>query len=238
MKISGSSRVSAPTAVRTRNGPAASSDSQSAAPAQDTASIAGIPSAELTPRVRAAIDALMAEVASLRTDVRRAQQRVAFLEQLADEDTLLPIYNRRALVRELSRLVSYAERYGTPSSVLFFDVNKLKHINDTSGHAAGDTALKHIADVLVQNVREFDVVGRLGGDEFGVILAHSDGAMAAEKARTLAAAIAESPVIWNGESHSVTVSFGFYTFTGDENVGEALARADQAMYAHKQTVRS
>ena len=62
--------------------------------------------------------------------------------------------------------------------------------------------------------------------------------MAAEKARTLAAAIAESPVIWNGESHSVTVSFGFYTFTGDENVGEALARADQAMYAHKQTVRS
>ena len=185
MKISGSSRVSAPTAVRTRNGPAASSDSQSAAPAQDTASIAGIPSAELTPRVRAAIDALMAEVASLRTDVRRAQQRVAFLEQLADEDTLLPIYNRRALVRELSRLVSYAERYGTPSSVLFFDVNKLKHINDTSGHAAGDTALKHIADVLVQNVREFDVVGRLGGDEFGVILAHSDGAMAAEKARTL-----------------------------------------------------
>ncbi len=232
--------------VKTSSPPAATPSRQRAArasvhpiapPPQDSAFIAGIPTSELTSKVREAIDSLKAEVANLRTDLKRAQQRVTYLEQLADEDALVPIYNRRAFVRELSRLVSYAERYGTPSSVLFFDVNGLKLINDTGGHAAGVAVLKYIAELLMQSVREFDIVGRLGGDEFGVILAHTDGATAEEKARALAATIADTPLVWSDETHPISVSFGIYTFTGEENVGEALDRTDQAMYAHKQAQR-
>ncbi len=209
-----------------------------AAPASDTVSIVGIPETELTPKVQAAIEKLMSEVERLRTSLDMAHERVAYLERLADEDTLIPIYNRRAFVRELSRIVSYAERYGTPSSVLYFDINDMKAINDRLGHAAGDAVLRHVAETLIANLRESDVVGRLGGDEFGVILTHADQALAQEKAAALAAAIENMPYGWNGHSLELSVAFGPYTFSGGENAGEALDRADQAMYAHKQTRNS
>ena len=75
--------------------------------------------------------------------------------------------------------------YGSPGSVLYFDLNGMKHINDKYGHPAGDATLQHFATVLVNNVRDSDVVGRLGGDEFGVILAQADMAQAEEKAGQL-----------------------------------------------------
>ena len=84
------------------------------------------------------------------------------------------------------------------------------------------------------NVRESDVVGRLGGDEFGVILAQSDAATAAEKAMILAQAIETTPLIWDNKGLKVRVSYGAYTFSGKENAGEALQRADRAMYRQKQ----
>ncbi len=196
--------------------------------------IAGIPETDLTPKVRQALQMLMSEVQRLREDLRQAHQRVGFLEKLADEDSLVPVANRRAFVRELSRMAAFAERYNTPSSVLYFDINGFKQINDQHGHAAGDAALKHIATVLAENIRESDIVGRLGGDEFGVILAQSDQANAAEKAAGLAALIIRSPAEWNGVSLRLSVSYGMFTFSGGENAGEALARADRAMYAQKQ----
>ena len=85
---------------------------------------------------------------------------------LADEDSLLPVINRRAFVRELSRAMSFAQRYTQPSSLAFFDVNNMKTINDELGHAAGDAALMHVAEMLLEHVRHSDVVGRLGGDQW------------------------------------------------------------------------
>src|SRR3546814_12181986 len=79
--------------------------------------------------------------------------------------------------------------------VLYFDVNNLKRINDQHGHAAGDAALKKIADVLLANVRESDLVGRLGGDEFGVILVQVDETVGREKAASLAALIDRKSVV-------------------------------------------
>src|SRR5262245_42285771 len=92
----------------------------------DTTAIMGIPDDELTPKVRQAITALMAEVDRLRQDVERGLQRITYLEKLADEDALAPIANRRAFVRELARYIAFADRYGTPSSLIYFDVNGLK----------------------------------------------------------------------------------------------------------------
>ena len=199
----------------------------------DSLSVMGIPANELTPKVRDAIMTLMAEVDSMRGEVEEQRARIAYLERLADQDSLTPVVNRRAFVRELSRFVSYGERYGTPSSVIYFDLNGLKGINDTHGHAAGDAALQRLAEILTENVRESDVVGRLGGDEFGVLLAHADEAAATEKALQLVDSIEHAKIDWEGTAIPLKVAFGAYTFKGGENASEALAEADKKMYAQK-----
>ena len=193
----------------------------------------GIPAEELTPKVRQAIMALMAEVDRLRQEVERGLARISHLERLADEDALAPIANRRAFVRELARYIAFADRYGTPSSLIYFDVNGLKVINDVNGHGAGDAALVQIANTLVANVRKSDVVARMGGDEFAVLLSHADEKIAADKARDIAAKIEASPLDWNGTQIPLRVAFGVHTFCGGEDIEAALHAADKAMYERK-----
>lgn len=199
----------------------------------DVATFLGIPESELTPKVREGMARLIDEVDRLRRDLESRDQRIAFLEQLADEDPLAPVLNRRAFVRELGRMVAFADRYGTPSSVLYFDLNGLKVINDRWGHAAGDAALAHVAEVLLRNTRGTDVVGRLGGDEFGVILVQADDAAATAKATELAAAIADSPLDWQGQRLDVSTAVGSFAFDGGEPAHAVLDRADRAMYDQK-----
>src|SRR5512147_129086 len=97
-------------------------------------------------------------------------RKLAAAEQLADRDTLTPALNRRAFLRELHRTMSEVERYKTPAAVLYIDLDGFKALNDSYGHAAGDAVLSQVARLLIESVRESDVVGRLGGDEFGIIL--------------------------------------------------------------------
>jgi diguanylate cyclase (GGDEF)-like protein len=204
-----------------------------AAPIADIATVSGIPEAEFTPRVRQAVMALLAEVDALRRQLTEAKRRVGYLERLADEDTLVPVVNRRAFVRELSRILSYARRHNVPCSIVYFDLNDLKTINDAHGHGAGDAALAHVASILVSNVRASDVVGRLGGDEFGVILVHSDARHASEKAAQLAAAVAAAPLQYQGRSFVLRTACGSYQVRPEENVDQALDGADKAMYSQK-----
>ncbi len=253
MKISDTNRVSGPGRVGgTEKKPAVgaaaytrTADSSAAARAiADAASILDIPEAEFTPKVRAAITALMGEVDKLRRDLQQSQARIAHLEQLADQDPLTPVANRRAFVRELTRMMAFADRYDAVSSLVYFDLNGLKPVNDSYGHAAGDAVIAYVARVLVQNVRDSDVVGRLGGDEFGVLLAYTDEAGAREKATILAGAVAAQPVDWNGVMIPISVSWGVHTFRNGDKAHEALDAAaqaidaaDRAMYAQKK-VRS
>jgi diguanylate cyclase (GGDEF)-like protein len=199
----------------------------------DTTSIMGIPENELTPKVRQAILTLMAEVDRLRQEVERSAARIGYLEKLADEDALAPIANRRAFVRELTRFLAFADRYGTPSSLIYFDVNGLKQINDANGHGAGDAALLQIANTLLANVRKTDVVARMGGDEFAVLLAHADEKTAGDKARAIVDKIEATPLEWNGTQIPLAVAFGVHTFHGGDNTDAALAAADKAMYERK-----
>jgi GGDEF domain-containing protein len=136
----------------------------------DQASFLGLTEGDLSPQVKAALQTLLEEVARLKDELHRTRKRIAHLERLADEDAMLPIANRRAFVRELTRIMSYSERYGSPGSVLYFDLNGMKGINDSFGHAAGDAVLQHFSTILVNNVRDSDVVGRLGGDEFAILI--------------------------------------------------------------------
>lgn len=237
MKIGDSKPVSRTGPVAKRS---ATGDSASAAPAErsgDVISIMGIPEAELTPKVRSAIMSLLQEVDRLRQELEDGKKRVAFLEKLADQDGLVPIANRRAFVRELSRMIAFADRYGNPASVLYFDINGLKIINDNLGHAAGDAAIRHVANVLTGNVRESDMVGRLGGDEFGVLLANAPQPAALEKAASLAAKIETVPFEWEGKHVPMRVAYGAYGFTGGEDAAKALDAADKAMYERKQSDR-
>lgn len=197
-------------------------------------SIMGISEAELTPKVREAIIKLMDEVESLRRELEGSKARINYLEQLADQDTLAPVANRRAFIRELSRIMSFSERYGSPSSVIYLDLNGLKEINDKYSHAAGDAALVQVANSLLQNVRGSDVVGRLGGDEFGVLLSHADESAATDKATSLMKVIANAPLDWEGNSIPLSVAFGVYTFHRSGDAGDALNAADRNMYARKQ----
>lgn len=240
MKIGDAYPVNRPGAVRRTGSTAATSvdDEDDLRAISDSASIMGIPVAEMTPKVRTAIMSLMQEVDRMRRDLELAQRRLAELEKLADQDSLAPIANRRAFVREMSRTVSFAERYNIPASLIFIDVNELKAINDTYGHAAGDAALVHVADSLLKNVRESDVVGRLGGDEFGVILPNADEAAAQAKAQRLADIIRQQPFAWNGNSLNVSIAHGVFSFQPGTNPGSILDEADKKMYAQKRALKS
>ncbi len=203
----------------------------------DTANIMGIPAHEVTEKVRTAIMALMSEVDSMRKDLELAHRKISELEKLADQDSLLAIANRRAFVREMTRMISYSQRYGINSSLIYLDMNDLKKINDTLGHKAGDAALSHLANVIVGNLRDSDIVGRLGGDEFGIILPKANEKIANVKAQSLVDAIAKTPMDWQGKKITLKVAFGIHPLMGHESADQALDKADQNMYAHKKELK-
>jgi len=228
----------APAGRTTAAQPVQAADSASVRAVEDTVSVMGIPASELTPKVRDALMTLMSEVEQMRKELSAARERLATLERLADRDPLIPVPNRRAFVRELTRSMAHNDRYGSTSSVVYVDLNDFKEINDTHGHAAGDEALRHVATLLERNIRESDTVGRLGGDEFGIILDETDGEKAREKAESLSATIMETPLEYNGRQIPIRVAIGVYTFSGSEDVGHALAAADRDMYANKKALKA
>lgn len=171
-------------------------------------------------------DGLRATLADLRA-------RLEELERLADTDTLLPLPNRRAFLRELERVIHQAARYETPAAVLFLDLNGLKAINDKYGHQAGDAALLHLARTLKGSLRAADMVARIGGDEFGLILDHLDEAAARAKADALVAAVANDPVDIGRATIGIRVTAGLAMVQRGDVVETVLARADAAMYAQR-----
>jgi diguanylate cyclase (GGDEF)-like protein len=217
--------------------PLAAPEAKRVAGADEAVRLLGLPEDELTPTVRAALQHLIAELALMRDELVSTRSRLAEAERLADEDELAPIANRRAFLRHLARTIGYIERYRTAASLLYFDLNGLKAINDRFGHAAGDAALIHVARVLIANTRSSDLVGRLGGDEFGVILARAEASVAAGKAERLAAAVAGSALELEGRRLPVTLAHGTHGLRPGESVADALAAADRAMYAHKRAHR-
>jgi diguanylate cyclase (GGDEF)-like protein len=229
------SKPAASAASRTRR----ASDRATAPRAAESApELAGIAAGELTPQVRAALVRMHQQSEAMRRELEDARARIVQLERLADEDSLAPIANRRAFIRELSRMIAFTRRYGPPSSVIYFDVNDMKQINDTHGHPAGDAALRHVAELLCNNVRSSDIVGRLGGDEFGVILAQTNQVQAAAKALALAEAIGTTPLRWGEFKIPVSAAYGVYSFTGSDDAQVAIEAADKAMYKQKRVRRA
>src|ERR1700712_4231416 len=208
------------------------------ATAIDTTTFLGITEPEMTPAVKEAVQTLLTEIEDLRGEVGRLKGRLAEVEHLADRDALTPLLNRRALVRELGRIRTFAQRYGTAASLVYFDLDDLKGVNDRFGHAAGDAALKAVAERLLACVRDSDLVGRMGGDEFAVILVQADHAVAEAKAASLARAIEAEPLRFGEWSAPLHISFGVREITQDAEPEALVAEADAAMYARKRERKS
>ena len=176
---------------------------------------------------------LLEEIAQLKGEVARLEERVAELDRLAHHDALIPIPNRRGMLRELEMMIARRERYDTSAAVLFVDLNGLKILNDCFGHEGGDAALIYVAHQLLAGTRTTDCVARLGGDEFCVLLDHADEASAADTAKRLVKLVAETEFQFNGQSAPLSVAIGLTVIERGDTPAAVLARADQAMYRVK-----
>src|SRR3982750_556009 len=143
---------------------------------------------------------LIEEISLLRGKVARLQERVEQLDQLAHQDSLINLPNRRGFMRELERLIGRVDRYGIDGAMLFVDLDGPKMINDTFGHRGGDGALIEVANLLAKGVRHSDVVARIGGDEFGILLESSDENDAQDTAARLIEQICQCEFAHDGEA--------------------------------------
>ena len=183
--------------------------------------------------VHAELDTLRGEVKRLQAELADLRAHAARLESLAQEDPLTGLLNRRGFFRDLGRAIAHRTRYGTAMAILLADLDAFKPINDTYGHEAGDRALVHVATLLRNHVRASDSVGRLGGDEFGLILWHADQAAARRKAQSIEALIEASRLGLADGTVTLGCSVGVTVLGLGDTAEEALARADRAMYARK-----
>jgi diguanylate cyclase (GGDEF)-like protein/PAS domain S-box-containing protein len=162
------------------------------------------------------------------------------LKQQARMDYLTGIFNRRHLVEQGEIELARAIRYGKPFSLLMLDIDHFKQVNDAHGHRAGDRVLVELGGLLNSTMREVDVVARMGGEEFAILLPETDGQQAAEVAERLRRVVAENPVILDsGTKLQVTVSIGVASLDSSvANIDILLNRADDALYRAKETGRN
>jgi diguanylate cyclase (GGDEF)-like protein len=181
---------------------------------------------------------LRADVERLTRELEEARAKIAELELHADVDPMLDILNRRGFDRELTRSLAYVKRYGTPAALLYIDLDGFKAVNDRYGHAAGDELLKLVAGELAAHVRASDLVGRLGGDEFGVLMWNAAKPQAMMRARDLEIRIEGIALARGGGRLSVGASVGVAVLYGDLTTAALIDLADKAMYARKSERRA
>lgn len=172
-------------------------------------------------------------LSALERENKQLKARLAELERLVVCDTLTPLFNRRHFMEELDRWCWRAHRYGGEYGLLFIDVDNLKAVNDTSGHLAGDVLLTTIAKALLAQVRRSDLVARVGGDEFAILLDNIPEAELAGKAERISRAVSKLAVKHQGTALSPRISAGHAMIEPGVKPSELLLRADRSMYAAK-----
>ena len=176
---------------------------------------------------------LREEIARLRGQVSRLEARVEELDRLAHRDPLVPLANRRGMLRELETMIARHDRHESPAAVLFVDLNGLKILNDSFGHMGGDAALVTVAEKLIEGTRATDCVARLGGDGFCGLLGHADEKSPLETAERLFEMIADEDCLCEGSPMPLSVAIGVTLIEKGDTAATVLARADKAMYRVK-----
>jgi diguanylate cyclase (GGDEF)-like protein len=178
-------------------------------------------------------DRLVEEVHRLQAEIGQLRQRVEQLDALAHLDSLSDLPNRRGFMRALERVIDRVKRYGESSALLFVDLDGLKMINDSFGHCAGDEALIQVSRLLVGGVRKSDLVARIGGDEFAILLSHVESADAHDTAARLIDMIADCDFTHDGQALPLSVAIGVGMIEIGDSPEAAIARADAEMYRRK-----
>jgi diguanylate cyclase (GGDEF)-like protein len=180
--------------------------------------------AKLAPEDRAVVEGAL----------QRAEKTEAELRFLADHDSLTGLLNRRRFRAELDQYVSFTARYGGRGAVMVIDIDGLKEVNDRHGHPTGDRLIRRVAEAMRERVRATDIVARLSGDEFAVLMPQTDTAGALQLGEDLRAQVAEG-FPESGEADPGTISVGIAMFGGSDGAGSeaVLLAADQALYQAK-----
>ena len=165
------------------------------------------------------------------------QQSMQQLEHANRIDGLTGVYNRRYWQQQLGHEVSRAARYEHPLALLLFDLDKFKQLNDDYGHQGGDAVLVELSGIIAGLLRDSDLLGRYGGEEFGVVLPETDLAGAMLVAQRICKAVAEHQLIFNGQTIRVTVSIGASWYNG-QTPDELIQQADMALYNAKRQGRN
>jgi diguanylate cyclase (GGDEF)-like protein len=184
--------------------------------------------AKLDPEDRQVIDDALAQAAKTEAQLR----------YIADHDALTGLLDRRRFRSELDQYVSFSARYGGQGAVMIIDIDGLKAVNDSHGHHAGDQLIRRVAGIMRERVRTTDIVARLSGDEFAVLMPQTDTTGALHLGEDLRAQVAES--VAPDPEVVATISVGITMFGGERGIGAeaVLLAADQAMYRAKEDGRN
>ena len=173
------------------------------------------------------------------TQLQQARADREKLERLANFDSLTGLYNRRAILDKLHELINLVNRYKEDFSLSMLDIDHFKKVNDHYGHLTGDEVLEEIAVLIRRNIRETDIVGRYGGEEFIIILPKTNLSSAWVVAERLRSIIEKTEMKDSvGNVFAITVSQGLVGWERDEDAASLISRADEALYKAKEKGRN
>lgn len=180
----------------------------------------------------------MVETFTDNSNLIAALRRVDELSLEAETDVLTGILNRKGMETQLESYMLQRGESGDSGGVLFIDIDFFKHVNDTCGHDAGDRVLRMVANTIKHNLRDTDVVGRWGGEEFLTLVKHVDETGLAAIAEKLRALVASSFLETEGAELRVTISIGVTLVHPDDTAQTMVARADRLLYESKSAGRN
>ncbi|MHA1597819.1 MAG: GGDEF domain-containing protein [Alphaproteobacteria bacterium] len=186
-------------------------------------------------RLSSSIAAEGAFDASLKAEAAIANllSRVVELERLVVTDELTELLNRRGIENELKRALSSAGRHNEQGVLIYIDLDGFKPVNDTFGHTAGDAVLCRVANILRDSVRDTDYVGRIGGDEFVVLMTRTYWQDGLSRSEVISKRLNESVLDWNDRQIAIKASIGMQNYGSGDTGHDLLKRADEAMYKTK-----
>ena len=184
------------------------------------------------------VQRLMARLNELESESQNLKARVQKERMQAQIDALTGIANRLGYDHRVAQEYARFKRFNNPLCLVVWDVDFFKRINDDYGHAAGDKALKTIAKLLADNIRETDYLARYGGEEFVLIMPGANKAAAKVVAEKLRQTVEDSGFHFKGDPVSITISAGIAEFQKDDTTGSVFERADKALYSAKESGRN
>lgn len=175
---------------------------------------------------------------AVKEDISERKRQEEELHRLATTDTLTGVLNRRAFIAQLEQELARCQRSRRPGTLMMLDLDHFKQINDRHGHPGGDAVLIRVCRTLESRLRKTDALGRLGGEEFAILLPETDAASARELAEELRQLVAQQHIDWETGAITVTVSIGVAEFLAEQATAPLLNRADAALYRAKDEGRN